>query len=111
MGVPGSIPHKVLGNFQVTYFVCQLSVDLGRIQLLTEMITKEFPWGRRVDLTNLPCYLCGMSKYGWKPNILSPPPEAVALLVEALLVRFPIGLLRSFIDLSLPASSASSRND
>ena len=62
MEVPGSIPHKVLGNFQVTYFICQLSVDLGCIQLLTEMVTKEFPWHRCVDLTNLPCYLCRMLK-------------------------------------------------
>ena len=51
---PVSIPSKVFGNFQVTYFVCPLSVDLGRIQLLTEMITKKLHWGRCLDLINLP---------------------------------------------------------
>ena len=53
MGVPGSIPHKVLGNFQATYFFCPLSLDLECIQL-TEMITREMPSGPFVDLTNLP---------------------------------------------------------
>jgi hypothetical protein len=43
--VPGSIHGRVLGKFQVTCSFCQHSVALGSTQPVTEMSTKEFPWG------------------------------------------------------------------
>jgi len=41
----GSIPGWVLGNFQVTFPFCPLSVALESNQHVMEMSTKEFPWG------------------------------------------------------------------
>jgi len=43
--VPGSISGRVFGNFQLSYSFCPHSVALGSILPLTEMSTKEFPWG------------------------------------------------------------------
>jgi hypothetical protein len=43
--VPGSIPGSVLGNYQMNYFFCAQSVTLESTQPVTEMSTKEFPWG------------------------------------------------------------------
>jgi hypothetical protein len=40
-----SILRKVLWNFQVTYSFRPHSAAVGSIQPLTEMCTKEFPWG------------------------------------------------------------------
>jgi hypothetical protein len=42
---PGSIPYRVLGNFQATYSFCPHAVAWGSTHSLTEMSTKEFPWG------------------------------------------------------------------
>jgi hypothetical protein len=39
---PGSIPERVLGNFQVTYYFCAHSLTLGSTQSLTEISTKKF---------------------------------------------------------------------
>ena len=44
--VPGSIPCRALGNFQVTYSFCPHSLAPGSTQPLTEMSIKEFPWGK-----------------------------------------------------------------
>ena len=44
--VPGSIPGRALGNFQVTSSFYPHSVALGSTQPLAEMSTKEFPWGK-----------------------------------------------------------------
>jgi hypothetical protein len=57
--VPGSIPCRVLGNFQVTSYFCPQSLALGLTQPLTEMTTRKFSWGKvrsttRTDNTALP---------------------------------------------------------
>jgi hypothetical protein len=44
--VPGSIPDRTLGNFQVTYSVCAHSLLLGSTQPVTEMRTKKYPGGK-----------------------------------------------------------------
>ena len=41
--VPGSIPGRNVGNFQLTHSFYPLSVALGSTQPVTEMSTKEFP--------------------------------------------------------------------
>jgi len=54
-----ALHHKTLGrvleNFQVTYSCSPHSIARGSTQPLTEMNTKEFPWGvnygRRIELT------------------------------------------------------------
>jgi hypothetical protein len=43
--VMGSIPSRALGNLYITYSIHSHSVGLGSTQPLTEMTTKEFPWG------------------------------------------------------------------
>lgn len=40
------MPNRVLGNFKVTYSFCPHSAVLRYAQTLTEMSTKEFPWGK-----------------------------------------------------------------
>jgi hypothetical protein len=42
MEVPGSIPDRVLGNFQVTYYFCAHLIALGPTQPPTEIETKKF---------------------------------------------------------------------
>ena len=44
-GGSGFDPPEVLGIFQVACSFCPHSVALGSTQPLTEMSTKEFPWG------------------------------------------------------------------
>lgn len=41
--VPGSIPDRVFGNFQLVYSFYPLSVALSSTQSVTEMSTKESP--------------------------------------------------------------------
>jgi hypothetical protein len=41
--VLGSIPDRVIGNFQLTYSFYPISVELRSTQPVTEMSTKEFP--------------------------------------------------------------------
>ena len=43
--VPGAIPCRVFGNFQVTYSFCPHTAALGSTQLLTDVNTKDLPWG------------------------------------------------------------------
>jgi hypothetical protein len=38
-------PSRFLGNFKITSSFCPHSVALGFTHHLTEMSTKEFPWG------------------------------------------------------------------
>ena len=42
MQVPGLIPDRVLGNFQVTYSFRAHSLALGSTQTLREMSTKKY---------------------------------------------------------------------
>jgi hypothetical protein len=44
--VPGLISGRILGSFQVTSYFCPHSVALGSTQILTEMSTRELPWGK-----------------------------------------------------------------
>ena len=43
--ITGSILGRVLGNFQVTYYLCPQAVVLGSTQPVTDRITKEFRRG------------------------------------------------------------------
>jgi hypothetical protein len=43
--VLGSIPCMVPGSLQITYSFCPHSVTMGSKYTVTEMSTKEFPWG------------------------------------------------------------------
>jgi hypothetical protein len=62
--VPGSIPGRVLGNFEVTYSFYLPSVALGFMQPLTE-ISMGVKHSRLVELAS---HLL-LVKIGWKPNI------------------------------------------
>jgi hypothetical protein len=47
--VLGSIPDRALRNIQVICSFCLHAVAMASSQPLTEMSTKEFPWGVKCD--------------------------------------------------------------
>jgi hypothetical protein len=69
--VPGSIPGRVLGNFQVDYSLC-----LHLVALVTEIIPRNFFGGKARPALRLYCRICAKYWIKVEAEHYTPPSES-----------------------------------
>jgi hypothetical protein len=64
-------PWKFSSDLFCMHAFSSLAVHSAHNKNENQGISLGVKCGRRVELTTVPSWFCGISKYGWKPNIES----------------------------------------